>query len=173
MLNIMGYKNRIIKKALETIVYLSQSDNRNYWILKAIYVADKEHLRKYGRQIFSDTYIAMKLGPVPSLAYDIVKAVRGDGCLSAESIDLSESISVPDPYTIKPLREAKIGVFSDSEIECMNYALSVVLPMSFDELKEFSHDEAFLASPRNDEITLDSIVRSLDNGREVLEYLNS
>jgi len=169
----MGYKNRIIKKALETIVYLSQSDHRHYWILKAIYVADKEHLRKYGRQIFSDTYIAMKLGPVPSLAYDIVKTVRGDGCLSVDSIDLTEAITVPDSYTIKPLRKANLGVFSDSEIECLDYALSVVLPMSFDQLKKFSHDEAFLASSENDEISLDSIVNSLENGRELLEYLNS
>lgn len=168
----MSNKNRIIKKALETIVYLSQSDNRNYWILKAIYVADKEHLRRYGRQIFSDTYIAMKHGPVPSLAYDIVKSVRGDGCLSVNDIALNEAIAVPDSYTIEPLRKANIGVFSESEIECMNYALEVVLPMSFEELKKYSHDNAFLASLQNDEISIDSIVSSLDNGREVFEYLN-
>lgn len=169
----MRNKIRNIKKALESIVYLSQSDNRNYWILKAIYVADKEHLKQYGRQIFSDTYIAMKLGPVPSLAYDIVKTVRGDGCLSVNSIDFSESIAVPDAYTIKPLRNADIGVFSESEIESMNYALSVVMPMSFEELKEYSHDKAHLASPRNDEISIEAIINSLDNGREILEFLNA
>jgi hypothetical protein len=169
----MSNKNRNIKKALETIVYLSQSDNRNYWILKAIYVADKEHLKRYGRQIYSDTYIAMKLGPVPSLAYDIVKAVRGDGCLSINTLDLDEAISVPDSYTIKPLRKANMGVFSESEIECMKYALSIVLPMNFDQLKEYSHDKAYLSSQQNDEITLETIINSLDNGREIIEYLNA
>ena len=70
---------RKYRKALETVVYLANKDQRQYWVLKAIYLADKENLSKYGRQIFGDRYIAMQLGPVPSLAYVIVKSVREDG----------------------------------------------------------------------------------------------
>jgi len=40
--------------------------------LKLIYLADRYHLRKYGRPIFSDTYWAMPYGPVASSVKDIV-----------------------------------------------------------------------------------------------------
>ena len=53
-------ERRKYQKALETVVYLANKDIRQYWVLKAIYLADKEHLQHYGRQIFSDRYIAMK-----------------------------------------------------------------------------------------------------------------
>ena len=86
-------------KALETLVYLANKDQRQYWVLKAIYLADKEHLQKYGRQMFGDRYIAMKLGPVPSLAYDIVKSVRVGAV----------GYLFPDP---KP--ETALGIVSDN-----------------------------------------------------------
>jgi len=169
----MSYSKRNIKKALETIVYLSESDNRHYWILKAIYVADKEHLNRYGRQLFDDTYIAMRLGPVPSLAYDIVKSVRGDGCLSIPDLNPQESISVPDQFKVIALRHANLSQFSDSEIECLKYALSIVSPMKFEQLMEYTHDKAYLASQQNDEMSIDSIISTLENEKEIFEYLDT
>src|SRR5260370_34242127 len=44
-----------------------------YDILKTIFLADKAHLNKYGRPITFDNYVAMRAGPVPSLAYDLLK----------------------------------------------------------------------------------------------------
>jgi hypothetical protein len=42
-------------------------------ILKAIFLADKAHLNKFGRPITFDNYYAMRAGPVPSLTYDFLK----------------------------------------------------------------------------------------------------
>ena len=35
-------QQRKYRKALETVVYLANKDRRQYWVLKAIYLADKE-----------------------------------------------------------------------------------------------------------------------------------
>ena len=42
--------------------------------LKLVYIADRYHLRKYGRLITNDTYFAMNYGPVPSGTKDIAEA---------------------------------------------------------------------------------------------------
>ena len=39
--------------------------------LKLIFLADRYHIRKYGRLITNDVYVAMKHGPVPSTTKDI------------------------------------------------------------------------------------------------------
>ncbi|WP_428490771.1 Panacea domain-containing protein [Rhodopila sp.] len=44
-----------------------------YDILKMLFLADKAHFNIYGRPITFDNYFAMKEGPVPSLAYDLLK----------------------------------------------------------------------------------------------------
>ena len=113
-------------KALETLVYVANKEQRFYWALKAIYFADKEHLRKYGRQIFDETYYAMEQGPVPSLTYDIVKYARGDGRFIFDNPIPSTAIKVPDHKTILPLRQANTNLLSKSEIDCLDFAYDLI-----------------------------------------------
>ena len=169
----MIYSKRKYIKALETIVYLSERDQRNYWILKAIYFADKEHLKRYGRQLFGEYYRAMKQGPVPSLAYDIVKCARGSGFYKFTDPDPASAIYVPDKYTIAPKRAANTDYLSKSEIECLDFALELVKPLDFDKLKELSHDSAYNAVQQDEEMTLESIINSLDNCTEIMEYMHA
>jgi hypothetical protein len=167
----MSNSKRRYIKALETLVYLAEREKRNYWILKAIYFADKEHLRRYGRQLFGDSYRAMKQGPVPSLAYDIIKWVRGDGYFEFANPDPGSAIDIPDKYTILPKRKAHIDYLSKSEIECLDFALDLVSPLDFDALKTLSHDSAYNAVQQDEEMSLDSIINSLENCTEVMEYM--
>lgn len=41
--------------------------------IKLLYLADRYHLRKYGRPVTMDNYVAMKLGPVGSLAKNLTE----------------------------------------------------------------------------------------------------
>lgn len=163
---------RKYRKALETLVYLANKDDRNYWILKTIYFADKEHLRRYGRQIFDDDYRAMKLGPVPSLAYDIVKCVRGNGYYTFNNPDPNTALFVPDNYTITARRGPDMGLLSPSDIECLDYAYNTIKGLSFVQLKDMSHDGAYNAVDENEEMTIESIIATLDNGEEIMDYLH-
>lgn len=43
------------------------------YLLKMLYFADRYHLRHFGILASDDKYFAMKLGPVASLAYDMLK----------------------------------------------------------------------------------------------------
>ena len=49
--------------------------HRTYF-LKIIYFADRYHLRRYGFTATDDSYYAMKLGPVASATYDILKSAK-------------------------------------------------------------------------------------------------
>jgi uncharacterized phage-associated protein len=66
------------KKIIETILYLTHKvrDLSDYKCAKLIYLADKEHLNRYHRPITFDYFVAMKRGPVPSVAYDLIKNDR-------------------------------------------------------------------------------------------------
>ena len=162
--------NRKYRKALESLVYIANKDHRQYWILKTIYFADKIHLKRYGRQIFEDSYRAMKQGPVPSLAYDIVKAVRGDGWFVFDKPSPKTALQVPDRYTILPLRGPEAQLLSQSDVECIDYAYNQVKDLSFSELKRLSHDEAYKAVDEDEEMTIESIIGTLANSDEIIDY---
>jgi len=63
------------KKILNPVMYIIQQTPNltQYYIVKAIFLADKSHLGKYGRPVTFDNYVAMKLGPVPSFTYNLLK----------------------------------------------------------------------------------------------------
>jgi hypothetical protein len=162
--------SRKYQKALETILYVANKDQRHYWILKAIYFADKEHLSKYGRQIFDDTYRAMKQGPVPSLAYDIVKFVRGDGWYSFGETDAKSALMIPDKYTVNPTRPADIELLSQTDMECLDNALNLIKDLSFSVVKELSHDDAYNKVNQDEEISIETIISTLNNCNEIADY---
>jgi len=169
--------NRKYRKALEAVVYLANKDQRQYWVLKAIYVADKEHLSRYGRQIFGDRYIAMRQGPVPSLAYDIVKSMR-EGATDYFFPDPRPNTAlqiVPDNKTVKPIsgRVADMNVLSESEIQCLDYGFNIVKDLTFEQLKQLTHDSAYVAADQNDDMSITKIVETLKNANEVLDYINN
>ena len=164
---------RKYRKALEALVYIANKDQRNYWILKTIYFADKEHLSRYGRQIFNDDYRAMKHGPVPSLAYDIIKCARGDGWFSFNDPDPRNVFDVTDPKIVISKRQPDLQYLSQSEIECLDIAHNAIKKLSFGQLKKISHDEAYKSVEEDEEITIESIISTLDNKDEVLDYYHS
>ncbi|MBE3115895.1 hypothetical protein IMZ68_01700 [Candidatus Bathyarchaeota archaeon] len=55
----------------------------------------------------------------------------------------------------------------------MDFALELVKPLNFDELKELSHDSAYNAVQQDEEMTLESIINSLDNCTEIMEYMHA
>ncbi|CAD5970647.1 hypothetical protein PCC9214_03789 [Planktothrix tepida] len=87
-----------IEKGIESILYILELlENKVqptiHRVSKFLYFADKEHLEKYGRFIFGDSYYAMKHGPVPSQIYDLLKLVRGDLSPSFQpSQEISEQV---------------------------------------------------------------------------------
>lgn len=88
--------------------------------LKLIYLADRYHLRKYGRLITNDTYFAMDNGPVASGAKDLAEE---SDFSSREAQNYAsnyiESSTKYDFVSKKPVDKAEL---SSSDWEALDYA---------------------------------------------------
>ncbi len=153
------------EKSVEAILYIAQNVKQPTFhrISKIMYFADKVHLEKYGRFICGDSYMAMKHGPVPSGAYDILKVARGDG--------FNNAFIVVDNFKVKPLRAAYVDYFSESDLECLDESIKQYGHLSFDQLTRLSYDTAWQTANENDYIDLKKIVATLSNPDNLLDYL--
>jgi len=167
------------KKAIESVLYIIENGTQPtfHHVSKVLYFADKKHLERYGRFICGDSYIAMKNGPVPSGVYDLLKIVRGD--LSPifyppqEFIDgIHQAIDILGRYSIIIRRKPDTDMFSDSDIECLNNSIKKYGNLSFSQLTELSHDNAWKSADQNDLIEIDHIIAGFDNSAELSEHLS-
>ena len=139
-----------LSKLLAAVSFLIKEGEREgatvtqYDIVKALFLADRAHLNRYGRPITFDNYVAMKHGPVPTLAYDFLKF----------------NPSMLRRYKIKELpwkfeRAEHIGAgcirffgaFGDdqalaaSDIKTLKQAFATVSGMTFRQVRELTHGD--------------------------------
>ena len=160
------------QKAVEVLLYVTKSVANMYSALKVLYFADRRHLAKYGRLIYGDGYVAMSHGPVPSAAYDIIKAARGDGFCPIPAAS-QEFFRVDEHHHITALRAPDLDQLSESDRECLDTAIREYGHLEFNTLKEKSHDQAFLSADQNDFIPIEAIVSSLPEPDLLLDYLKN
>lgn len=168
------------EKSINALLYiaskLKQADF--YKVLKVMYFADLYHLDNFISLIADDKYVAMDNGPVPSLPYDIVKVARGqDGVLPSEH-DLPdnvqrirEAISLIGNYTLKANDEPNDDFFSVASKESFDYAIEKYGEMTFGQLKNLSHDDAYNATSLNETINLADIANMVDDSGILSEHL--
>ena len=163
----------MIDRTLELMLYVAKHSPKKtvYWVLKAIYFADRQHLLKFGRRIHEDSYIAMEDGPVPSYAYDLFKNVKYQRENRQDYLVAAGQFEVRNEREIIPLREPEIGIFSESEIACLNECIQFVSNLSFGQLRHQSHDDAWKAASTNGSMKIEEIVSAMEGGPEALPYL--
>ncbi|MEX0851949.1 MAG: Panacea domain-containing protein, partial [Bauldia sp.] len=68
-----------IDKIVELLLYLAHKrpDADKYQAVKFLYLADKEHLNRYGRPLTYEVYYAMDYGPVASVTLDLLNGKLG------------------------------------------------------------------------------------------------
>lgn len=169
------------EKALEVILYISQSTHNLFNIVKTLYFSDKFHLENFGRQITGDYYIAMKEGPVPSGTYDLIKLARGDNFRFDKKIKDAKpeaAIKVIEENQIYPNRKPDLDLLSESDIECLDKSIKTYGNMNPLKLQEIIQAEkAYKKNKKStgiNKIPLKEIILlDVPNGKEVIEYLNS
>jgi len=158
------------EKAIETILYLANRIQRPTYhsITHLLYFADKTSLEKFGRFICGDDYYAMEFGPVPSSVYNMLK----------ESICTDEYGFITDPRPrVRPLRDANLEFFSESDIECLDMAIDSYGEDPFWKIVDESHDAAYeqawddRGSADSSRMSVESIVGLLKDSDELLSYL--
>lgn len=140
-------------------------------LCKILYFADQRHLSRYGRSITGDTYIAMQYGPVPSNVDDILKAVRGDSFFSKYAEDIKDKFVFENRFIVKALASPDMDELSESDVECLTYAIHLCRDKSFDRLTELSHGMAWTNTARDRAISVKDILREAGDEEEYVEYI--
>lgn len=161
------------RKAINAVLYIVTKLKRKdfHKIFKILYFADREHLSEFGRPISGDIYIAMDDGPVPSNIYDIFKAVRGDGYFKDVEGKFSTIFKVADWDLIVPLEEPNLKTLSKTDMFHLDKALELYGDMTWEEVKDKSHDYAWEKTARNTPISFENMVREAGNDDEYIDYL--
>jgi uncharacterized phage-associated protein len=143
------------EKAVETILWISQRQPGIdiHHIGKTLFYAEKLHLNKYGRPIIGDIYMRGPYGPFPSTVRDMIqKKTKWIDLYRLSSV--SEAFSVvnnPDPTPI-PKRHPNFDFLSETDMECLEESIKTCGTMSFDQLKNISHEEPCYKSAVENEI---------------------
>jgi uncharacterized phage-associated protein len=87
--------------------------------LKLVYFADRYHLRKYGRLITNDAYVAMKNGAVPSSTRDILQKTKFIG---TQDKDYADHFILTNSHDLESKASPDDKVFSQSDIEAIEFA---------------------------------------------------
>jgi uncharacterized phage-associated protein len=111
------------KKATQAINFFARKEGLKIdklKLIKLVYLADRFHLRRYGRPITNDAYIAMPLGPVGSSVKDI--AEFSDFLDETERKYASSYLAQGGiENTVVSVADVDNNVFSKSELEALNF----------------------------------------------------
>lgn len=135
-----------------------------YSLLKILYFSECKHLVRYGRPITGDTIIAMDYGPVPLASYDSVKSGR----LNAGVFEIEDTI-------VLAKEKPNLDCLSESDIECIDEAISENKNLSFGALKVKSHDESYewaiKNNGKNSTIPYLEIAKAFGADKHMLDYI--
>jgi len=128
------------KKATQALNFFAREKDGKINKMKAIkllYLADRLHIRKYGRPIIWDEYWAMKLGPVGSRAKKVAE-------LNVPAHFLSYAQKYIKPTDGKKrafisLKPVDTDIFSKTDVECLEKVNSVFGDRDQFELAELTH----------------------------------
>jgi hypothetical protein len=121
-------------KAITLLLYLAQKNEgilNKMKALKLIWLADRYHLRKYGRTITGDKYVAMAYGTVPSTVKDIIEGRRG---LHTNEITLAGT------HEYRANASPDLDNLSDSDQEAMDLIIDTYFGQDQFDLSMLSHD---------------------------------
>ena len=139
-------------------------------LFKILYFAEQDHLKKWGRLIVNDKYIAMKFGPVPSILYDLFKGIRGDGFLNDKYSVFYQAFNV-DEDIVSPLEDPDMDCLSVADVNSIDRSIEENKDLSFDILSEKSHDAAWHNANRNNVIDFMDIARASGASMQMIDCI--
>jgi len=148
-------------KAVETLVYIASAWPKitPFYLSKVLFIADRDHLRRYGRPVTGDIYIAMDNGPVPSRIYDIINGAL-DFFGNPAAIDTALTIKQQGKYhRVTARRRANTDLLSETDVAAIDNSIQFCKGKSFGELSSLTHQEpAWLKAQRNAEMDPELLV---------------
>jgi len=129
------------KKATQAINYLTQKEGGQIdklKLIKLVYLADRYHLRRFGRPMVNDAYLAMPLGPVGSSVKDIAEfsGFLDEAEREYASVYLKRGEA---PNKVISIADVDTDVFSQSELEALEFAYNEFGAISAPALVNLTH----------------------------------
>jgi len=154
--------NENILKIVHALAFvISYADSKGvkpsqYDLVKTLFLADRYHLNQWGRLITFDNYVAMKHGPVPSLAFNLLKEDRN----ALKRANLKEL-----PWSREDYRGQRSKYFryfdahdiefdrflSDSDMDALKENFIVVKSLNFGQIRKLTHEDAAYVDAWEDE----------------------
>lgn len=159
------------EKAVEIILYLAGKLPQPgvFHVCKMFYFADRKHLDEFGQFICDDRYVAMKNGPVPSRIYDILKDVRDN----RPNNDHAKASFAFVGANVVAKRQPMLDLLSESELECLDWAIETYGAVPFKSLSNLSHDDVWQSADENDLIAVETLFRHTSDPDATFEYWKS
>ena len=158
-------------KSIHTLLYVVQRCGKRIEIarlLTMLYLSDKVHLRRYGRFICGDSYLALRSGPVPYALFQTLRTVRD---APTDDSDQLLAFQVTGRF-VTPRFSANLDLFSISDRECLDTVIATGRHLPLTTLQRRSRDTAFRRAPATDEMSIDMIALTLPNAQAILDYLH-
>ena len=131
------------------LVYLASKNLPNfdkYRAVKLLFLADREHLLRFGRPITGDSYSALPYGPTPDKILSLLGglervALEGDEPMSDEVAELVNNLDVAeDEYsTYHAKSQPDFDALSKSDVSVLDHVIQEHGLKTFNELKELTH----------------------------------
>lgn len=140
-------------------------------VFKIMYFAEQKHLAKYGVSITpEDYYVKMEFGPVPSVAYDILKTIRYKNSIFKEELSHYFKLVYND-YTVEAIAEPDMDYLSESEVCALDESIRENRDLDFRDRTDKSHDNAYNKAQLHGEIHLLDIAKGGGASDGMLEYI--
>lgn len=105
--------------------------------LKLVYFADRYHLRRFGRPITGDEYLAMPYGPVASSAKDL--AEMGEFLSDEERAYGAQFLAPVDRHSFRSTAEVETRTLSESDRTALAWVWETFGHMARFDLAEYTH----------------------------------
>lgn len=164
--------NKNIHKIVHALAYVIKYADKNhprpsqYDLVKTLFLADRRHLNEWGRLITFDNYVAMKHGPVPSFAFDLLK--QNSAALRKANLQglpwSRESVETPTSkyFVYFNAQELDFDDFlSESDQEALANSFTIVKSLDFGQIRKLTHEDPAYLDAWEDESTRKQFPMSL------------
>ena len=103
-------------QAAAALLCLAGGELNHLALIKLLYRADREALRRWGSPVTTDKYVSMKYGPVTSRIYDRIKSSAN---AAAPATFWSTHIQRKDPYLVRLQSDPGLSELSRAEEELL------------------------------------------------------
>ena len=124
-----------------------------YDIVKTLFLADRASLNKYGRPVTFDNYVAMKDGPVPSLAYNFLKADKPSLAKHHVTPAWHREAQPGTKAMLFTIDKADVetDALAPSDLDELATALTVVKALGFGQVRRLTHEDPAYVDAWRDE----------------------